>query len=165
MGVGWFMEGAGSGEVFRRGIVYGSLAVPIKKPETDHTHKWCVYVRGCNGEDISYYIKRVSFKLHESFAQPIRSAVHLSLLSYNFHLDIDEAPFEVNETGWGEFQIQIKITFQDPAQRQVTLNHHLRLYPPEDLGQLKTSRPVLSEFYDELVLSLLYIYPYCFVDI
>ncbi len=57
----------------------------------------------------------------------------------------------MNETGWGEFQIQIKIFFHDPAQRPVTLNHQLRLYPPEDMGQLKTSKPVLSEYYDELV--------------
>jgi len=39
-------------EVMKRSIVYGSLAVPIKKPETDHTHRWTVYVRGFNGEDI-----------------------------------------------------------------------------------------------------------------
>lgn len=57
----------------KRSVVYGSLAVPIKKPETDHTHRWTIYVRGYNGEDISYYVKRVSFKLHESFAQPVRS--------------------------------------------------------------------------------------------
>lgn len=125
------------GSTFRRSIVYGSLATPIKKPEDDHTHRWCVYVRGFNGEDISSYVKSVSFKLHDSFAQPVRT--------------LEEGPFEVNETGWGEFAIQIKIAFQDAVQRPVTLNHHLRLYPPEDLGQLKTSKPVLSEFYDELV--------------
>lgn len=125
------------GKSFRRSIVYGSLATPIKKPETDHTHRWTVYVRPyLETEDLTKYIKRVSFKLHESFAQPLRN--------------VDQAPFEVQETGWGEFQIQIRITFQDPNQRAVTLNHHLRLYPPEDMGQLKTSRPVLSEFYDEI---------------
>ncbi len=57
---------------FKRGIVYGSFATPIKKPDSDHTHKWTVYIRGLNGEDITYYIKRVSFKLHDSFAQPTR---------------------------------------------------------------------------------------------
>lgn len=66
-------------------------------------------------------------------------------------VDVDQHPFEVNETGWGEFQIQIKIIFQDPSQRPLTINHHLRLYPPDDAGQLKTSKPVLSEFYDEIV--------------
>jgi len=64
---------------------------------------------------------------------------------------VDVGPFEVQETGWGEFQIQIRIAFQDAGQRPVVLQHALRLHPPEDAGQLKTSRPVLSEFYDELV--------------
>lgn len=70
---------------------------------------------------------------------------------FSFLVDIEEAPFEVQETGWGEFQIQIKITFQDPAQRPVTFHHALRLHPSEEEGQVKTSKPVLSEFYDELV--------------
>jgi len=140
------------GEKIRRSIVYGSLATPIKKPDSDHTHKWTVYVRGFNGEDISYYVKRVSFKLHESFAQPIRSIGSLCIFQGRAHyVDLDQHPFEVNETGWGEFQIQIKIIFQDPSQRPLTINHHLRLYPPDDAGQLKTSKPVLSEFYDEIV--------------
>lgn len=128
-----------TGKSFKRSIVYGSLATPIKKPDTDHTHKWTVYVRPFNEkEDMSKYVKRVTFKLHDSFAQPLRQ--------------IDEAPWEVNETGWGEFTIQIKLSFHDPNQRPITLNHQLRLYPPEDMGQLKTSKPVLSEFYDEIVL-------------
>lgn len=71
--MGGTVEPVIQGNRYTRSIVYGSLAVPIKKPETDHTHKWSVYVRGYNGEDISYYVKRVSFKLHDSFAQPIRS--------------------------------------------------------------------------------------------
>lgn len=148
------------GNRYTRSIVYGSLAVPIKKPETDHTHKWTVYVRGFNGEDISYYIKRVSFKLHDSFAQPVRSINGTVVELLTSEIDIDEAPFEVNETGWGEFQIQIKITFHDPSQRPVTFNHTLKLHPSEDLGQLKTSKPVLSEFYDELVLKRILLSPY-----
>ncbi len=56
-----------------RAILYGSIATPIKKPETEHTHKWTIYVRGFNNEDVSYYVKRVTFKLHESFVEPNRS--------------------------------------------------------------------------------------------
>jgi YEATS domain-containing protein 4 len=59
--------------VMRRSIVYGSIATPIKKPETEHTHKWALYLRGYNNEDISYYVKKVVFKLHESFVNPNRS--------------------------------------------------------------------------------------------
>lgn len=79
MGMGGTVEPVIQGNRQTRSIVYGSLAVPIKKPETDHTHKWSVYVRGYNGEDISYYVKRVSFRLHDSFAQPIRSETMLKI--------------------------------------------------------------------------------------
>lgn len=57
----------------QRSILYGSVATPIKKPESDHTHRWTVYVRGFHEEDISKYIKRVVFRLHESFPNPSRS--------------------------------------------------------------------------------------------
>lgn len=123
---------------FVRSIVYGSVATPIKKPETEHTHRWTVYVRGFNDEDISYYVNTVHFKLHESFADHNRC--------------VAQFPFEVTETGWGEFQIQIKITFQDPLVKPLLLLHHLRLYPPnEEPSQLKTSKPVVAETYDEIV--------------
>lgn len=128
------------GKVYKRSIIYGTLATPIKKPDTDHTHRWTVFVKsGQNhpADNLTTYIKRISFKLHDSFAQPLRT--------------LEEPPWEVNETGWGEFTIQIKITFVDPNQRPITINHQLKLYPPEDMGQLKTSKPVLSQFYDEIV--------------
>lgn len=55
-----------------RYIIYGSQATFIKKPESNHTHKWKVYVRGVN-EDLSFFIKKVVFKLHDSFSEPTRS--------------------------------------------------------------------------------------------
>lgn len=55
-----------------RHILYGSIATPIKKPESDHTHKWTVYVRGFHGENIATYVKRVVFRLHDSFPNPSR---------------------------------------------------------------------------------------------
>lgn len=57
----------------QRSIIYGSIATPIKKPESEHTHRWTVYVRGFHDEDISTYVRRVVFRLHESFASPSRS--------------------------------------------------------------------------------------------
>lgn len=56
-----------------KSIVYGSIATPIKKPESDHTHKWTVYVKGAFNDDISAYVKKVVFRLHESFTNPTRS--------------------------------------------------------------------------------------------
>lgn len=70
-----------------RSIIYGSVAVPIKKPETDHTHKWTVYVKGAHDEDISTYVKRVVFRLHESFPNPSRS---------NFYPHVREQPIMTN---------------------------------------------------------------------
>ena len=69
------MESSGTlaNEKMRRSIVYGSIATPIKKPESDHTHKWTIYVRGFHNEDLSTYVKRVVIRLHESFQNPTRS--------------------------------------------------------------------------------------------
>lgn len=61
------------------------------------SHKWTTYVRSANNEDLSVLIKKVVFQLHPSFANPTRS--------------IEVAPFELSETGWGEFEIGITIYF------------------------------------------------------
>jgi YEATS domain-containing protein 4 len=52
---------------------------------------------------MSTYVKKVHFKLHESYADPNRNVV--------------KPPYEVTETGWGEFEIVIKIYFHDPNER------------------------------------------------
>lgn len=36
-------------------------------------------------------------------------------------LVLSKPPYEVNETGWGEFEIQIKVYFMDPVERPVRL--------------------------------------------
>lgn len=53
-------------------IVFGNSAVALKKAENEHTHRWTVFVRGFNNEDISTYVRKVIFKLHDSFIQPNR---------------------------------------------------------------------------------------------
>lgn len=69
-----------------------------------------------NKDDISHYIKRVQFKLHDTYPQPTRN--------------VDKFPFHVTETGWGEFEIQIKIFFVPEAnEKPLTLFHHLKLHP------------------------------------
>ncbi len=37
-----------------------------------HTHEWSVFLKPFNNEDMSSYIKKVQFKLHESYANPNR---------------------------------------------------------------------------------------------
>ncbi|KAI2510253.1 YEATS family [Fragilaria crotonensis] len=52
-------------------IVYGSIAFFLgKKADEYHTHKWTLYLRGPNDEDLGVCIQKVVFQLHPSFAQP-----------------------------------------------------------------------------------------------
>jgi YEATS domain-containing protein 4 len=68
---------------FRRPIVYGSTSRPVTPQDTlsdpSHSFIWTVYLRGVDGEDISYFIDKVEFKLHESFASPIRGIYRVLL--------------------------------------------------------------------------------------
>lgn len=44
--------------------------------------------------------------------------------------DIDKPPYSVTETGWGEFEIQIKIFFvPESGEKPLTVLHHLKLHP------------------------------------
>lgn len=92
-----------------KSIVYGSIAKDIKyqKREDGHTHKWCVYVRPYLDEDMSKWVKKIRFKLHESYDIPTRI--------------VETPPFEITETGWGEFEFTIKIFFVDPNERTVSM--------------------------------------------
>uniref|UniRef100_A0A6A7G7Y6 YEATS domain-containing protein 4-like n=1 Tax=Hirondellea gigas TaxID=1518452 RepID=A0A6A7G7Y6_9CRUS len=85
-----------------------------KREEDGHTHEWTVYVKPYHNEDMSTYIKKVQFKLHDSYANQTRVLTH--------------PPYEVTETGWGEFEIGVKIFFHDPNERPVTLYHILKLF-------------------------------------
>jgi YEATS family len=57
---------------------------------------------------------------------------------------------QISETGWGEFESKIYLHFHDASEGPVEINHLLKLYPSQ--SQIPTSkRPVIHEFYDELV--------------
>ncbi|KAH8153135.1 uncharacterized protein LAJ45_02722 [Morchella importuna] len=134
-----------------RPFVYGSIATPVnpdKKPPNlppDHTHQWTVSVRGVGENDISHFIKKVQFKLHDTYANPLRM--------------IESPPFEVSETGWGEFEIQIKIFFvPECTEKAQTLFHFLKLHPYiGDKAELELSRtqrrPVQAFIYDEIIFN------------
>ncbi|KAI8893267.1 yeats family-domain-containing protein, partial [Globomyces pollinis-pini] len=99
-----------------------------------HTHKWSVYVKGANGEDISNVVEKVVIRLHESFAKPERT--------------FTEPPYSVQETGWGEFEIGIKLYFKH-QQHPISMIHMLQLYPKDGT----TATEVISEHYDEIVFA------------
>ena len=101
--------------------------------------RWSCYVRGLNNdEDISYFIKKVVFQLHPSFPEPVKT--------------VEKFPFEIHQTGWGEFDIGIKIFFVDQSERPIEMLHALKLHP-EQGQQASTKKPVVSERYDEIVFS------------
>ncbi|XP_060527748.1 YEATS domain-containing protein 4 [Cylas formicarius] len=122
-------------------IVYGNIARYFgkKREEDGHTHQWTVYVKPYNNEDMSAYVKKVHFKLHESYANQNRIVV--------------KPPYEISETGWGEFEIVIKIHFHDPNERPVTMYHILKLFHSgntQDIG-IEQNKGLVSESYDEIV--------------
>jgi len=127
--------------VVEKPIVHGNAAFPLgKEKRDDNSHRWTVYLRGINNEDMSYFIKDVTFKLHESFNEPIRV--------------IRQPPYEVTELGWGEFTIEIIINFKDEAEEMpVVIHHDLKLFADhKDKKEVATSKKhVISETYDELV--------------
>lgn len=118
-------------------IVFGNVARYFgKKREDDgHTHQWTVYVKPLRNEDMSAYVKKIQFKLHESYGNPLRV--------------VTKPPYEITETGWGEFEIIIKIFFIDPNERPVTLYHLLKLFQSDSSAMPK--KTVVSEFCDEMI--------------
>ncbi|KAL2181587.1 yeats family-domain-containing protein [Thermothelomyces heterothallicus CBS 202.75] len=113
-------------QIFRP-FVYGTTAKPFdektnpKPPGVpdDHTHSWTVFVKGIDDVDITYWLRRVQFKLHESIPNHVRM------------IEGEKGkPFELHETGWGEFEIAIKLYYvPESSEKPQTLYHHLRLHP------------------------------------
>lgn len=143
-------------------------------PSPEHTHRWTVAVRSAasvpgsdqvgGADDLSYFIKRVTFKLHDTYPTPTRSKPFRLMIvtSTDSNPDIDKPPFEVTETGWGEFEIIIRITFiPEAGEKTMTLLHHLKLHPwtvtgePEipPLDVALKAGPVHSWQYDEIVFN------------
>lgn len=122
-------------------ICYGTISFWLGKKASEYnSHKWTVYVRSAANEDLSVVLKRAVFQLHPSFNNPTRV--------------VESPPFELSESGWGEFEIAISLFFHDDVcDKQLDLYHHLKLYPEEDAGPQSTKKPVVVESYDEIVFS------------
>jgi transcription initiation factor IIF auxiliary subunit len=43
---------------------------------------------------------------------------------------VSQSPFEITETGWGEFEAGIRIYFKDSDEQPIDIFHHIRLYSP-----------------------------------
>lgn len=124
-----------------RTVIYGTSAQRVSDPAIDATHRWKVYIRGYKDADIHYFIRSVTFKTHETFANPTRS--------------VDAPPFEIEEYGWGEFTIQGKIYFVDVHERPVGFLISLKLHPDPNnrvIGDVEyASNAVYNERMDTIV--------------
>lgn len=84
---------------------------------------------------MSAYVKKIQFKLHESYGNPLRGMIYVlmkqdfcylytCMYTYNYCSSLSvvtKPPYEITETGWGEFEIIIKIFFIDPNERPVSI--------------------------------------------
>ncbi|KAL8448602.1 hypothetical protein Emag_003917 [Eimeria magna] len=123
------------GLLLRKPLVMGTYAFRLSQAEkrrhNDMTHKWTCLLRSPEGEDISYFIKKVVFELDPSFVNPPLTA----------------PPYEVSEAGWGEFCLTARIFLVDESLPPVEMSHFLRL----NLPGASQSPCVASETYDELL--------------
>ncbi|KEY66813.1 hypothetical protein S7711_09497 [Stachybotrys chartarum IBT 7711] len=110
----------------RRPFIVGSTAVPFSDANPrpagvpdNHTHSWQVFVKGIDDTDLTYWLRRVQFKLHESIPN------HVRMIEGE-----PGKPFLVSETGWGEFDITVKLYYvNESGEKPQTLYHYLRLHP------------------------------------
>lgn len=78
-------------------------------------------------------------------------------MANNIHIVIENVapgdPFEVHETGWGEFEITIKLYYPpESLEKPQTLYHHLTLHPygtEEDKEQQRLAKQITSWQYEE----------------
>ncbi|KAF1343906.1 yeats family-domain-containing protein, partial [Delphinella strobiligena] len=89
---------------------------PDPAPE-NHTKGWRVYVKALeNGPDITSWLKKVQFKLHHTYADASRT--------------IEAPPFQIQETGYGEFDIELRLYFDSSSGEKAQYRvHRLRLEP------------------------------------
>ncbi len=59
---------------------YGTIATPLSRPDGDSTHTWIAFVKFPESVLETRFVKRVTFKLHESFVEPLRGIL---LITYN----------------------------------------------------------------------------------
>nr|WVH01938.1 AF-9-like protein [Naematelia aurantialba] len=124
-----------------RPVIYGSHARLLTDAERElappgHTHRWTVFFTSATSpppssgpdtlsedvdylpggaDDLSYLVKKVTFRLHETYPNPSRVC--------------DKPPFKVTETGWGEFTVQIRIQFvQESGEKPLNFAHTIKLH-------------------------------------
>ncbi|KAI1191323.1 hypothetical protein F5B17DRAFT_331692 [Nemania serpens] len=158
-------------QVFRP-FIYGTTARPFNDTDNprpvgvspDHTHSWQVFVKGVEDTDIFYWLRRVQFKLHESIPNHLRTIDAETIIRENEASaggksgKKPQRAFVVNETGWGEFEITIKLYYDSKSgEKPQTLYHHLRLHPygrnEAEKEAMRTGGEVMAWTYEEQVFN------------
>lgn len=106
-----------------RHFIIGNSAVNLPHPSypnppEGHTKGWKVYVRPLpNGPDISTWLKKVQFKLHFTYTDASRTIEA-------------PGPFEVTETGYGEFGVEIRLYFPSESGEKAQYREHYLVLAP-----------------------------------
>ncbi|KAF2492566.1 yeats-domain-containing protein [Lophium mytilinum] len=112
-----------------RNIIIGSEATdlpPVGDPKRDpsipeqHTKRWSIYIRHPEGQpDMRTWLNKVTFKIHPDYSPSLRA--------------YENPPYEITETGWGGFQVDIRLFFQPVSNEKPQYrNHFLQLEPYGD---------------------------------
>lgn len=79
-------------------VATGTVAFHLGKRANDTaTHRWTAYVRSPQGGDLAHVLRAVTFTLHPSFDNHVRT--------------VEQPPYELTETGWGEFDIGVTVSW------------------------------------------------------
>jgi len=101
-------------------IIIGNshASIQAKGDQSSNSHKWTIYVKGENGDNLESYIDFVKFKLHPTFNPPT--------------VKVNSAPYSLKRTGWGTFPIKVfvywKSQFNAPTLKH---DHHLSFSDPD----------------------------------
>ncbi|EEZ97363.1 protein ENL [Tribolium castaneum] len=114
-----------------------------KKTQEGFTHDWEVFVRGCDGAEIHYYIEKVVFYLHETFPKPKRV--------------VKEPPYSVKESGYAGFNFPIDIYLRNNNEpKKIRFTYDLTLQqsgPP--IVKVQKEKYVFTSVSDEFKMKLL----------
>lgn len=129
-----------------RPIIIGSESWPLETPPPpnippDHTKGWRVYVKAPEGQpDLTRWLKKVSFKIFHTYENPTRV--------------FEAPPFCVEETGWGGFNVDIRLFFAaEVGAKPEYRTHFLQLEPygDERLQEAQRREGVVRSEFLELV--------------
>jgi len=104
-----------SSEGFAQRIQKISVQNDVSMSRRSGYYNWKVYLVA--HRDTLLKIKEVIYTLHPTFTNPVQK-IKASTRNRNF---------SYNASGWGEFDIKVKIVFIDTRRRPLYLIHHLNL--------------------------------------